>query len=194
MHPIVAHGRFSSTNSGHRLEKRSRVVEGDQQWPMPDQITLKHLVGAAHQALKEVAERSLSTQARIAEALPHAIPGMCGSVITLTGGRTRACVGFSSTHKGCREIAGAMLGLDPSDIDDLSHDDVRDSVAELVNIVAGRIKTILVDVEPQLALGLPVHVEGTFEGVARSQTVYMPCHVGEIGCVMTLLAVVDCAA
>lgn len=161
---------------------------------MSDRITLNLLVDAAKQAVTDVVACSLSLEATLAEPRRQAIPGLSGSVIMLTSETTRACIGFSSTPEGCRQLAGAMLGMEPADAAELSHDDVRDSVAELVNIVVGAIKTRLVEYDPQLALGLPIYIEGVFEGVSRSETVYLPCRVGEVGCMMTVLVSVDRAA
>lgn len=158
-----------------------------------DGITLTHLVCAARSAIADVASASLSLETSLDDGLDAGIPDLAGSVITLTGRQTRAWIGVSSTPEGCRRIAGAMLGMEPADAEELSHDDVRDSVAEFVNIVAGAIKTHLVERDPQLALGLPTFVAGTYDGDSHSETTHVPCRLGDVGCVLTLLTAAQAA-
>jgi CheY-specific phosphatase CheX len=160
---------------------------------MSNEIKLSDLLGAARHAVDDVLTRTLSMPTALGEPSAHASAGLQGSLITLSGGATRVCVGISSSPYGCRALAGAMLGMDASEAAELSHDELRDSIAELVNIVAGAIKTQLVERDPQLVIGLPVYVEGAFEGATQSQSVFLPCHVGEIGCMVTLIASFEAA-
>lgn len=138
-------------------------------------------------AMSEVAASSLGCETSL-EGIEIASPvSLCGSLVALVSGRNVVCVGFSSTPDGCRKIAGAMLGLEGDDIDGLSHDDVRDSVGELVNILAGAVKTKLSSEDADLTLGLPIYFEGFFEGDSHSRSTYVPCRVGETTGVITLL-------
>lgn len=150
-------------------------------------IPLQRWTEAVTSALSEVAASSLGVETTV-EGVDLASPAnLCGSLVALVSGRNVVCVGFSSKPEGCRQIAGAMLGLDAGDLEGLSHDDVRDSIGELVNILAGAVKTKLSSEDAELALGLPIYFEGFFEGDSHSRSAYVPCRLGETMGVLTLL-------
>lgn len=150
-------------------------------------IPLQRWTESVTSALSEVAASSLSVEMTV-EGVELASPAtLCGSLVALVSGRNVVCVGFSSRPEGCRQLAGAMLGLEGADIDGLSHDDVRDSIGELVNILAGAVKTKLSGEDAELTLGLPIYFEGFFEGDSHSRSCYVPCRLGETTGVLTLL-------
>lgn len=160
-------------------------------------ISLDRWSDVAITALKSVSESSLSlaTSAGVLAVRP-ADPSLWGSLISLVSGHNSTCVGLSSTPAGCRTIAGAMLGMDASDAEELSHDEVRDSVGELVNMLVGAMKTELAPVDSELGLGLPLFVEGVYEGDSRSEGRYLACQLGDVPCVLTILLAASerCAA
>lgn len=80
-----------------------------------------------------------------------------GAYVPLVGDNVSLQVGLSAGEAARAGIAGALLGMAPDEVDPA---DVVDAVGEAVNILAGQVKTRLVDVEPTLKLGLPMFVEG----------------------------------
>lgn len=138
-------------------------------------------------AMAEVAASSLGCEVSANDVEFAPSPDLCGSLISLVSGRHVVCVGFSSTPDGCRRLAGAMLGLDATEALELSVDEVRDSIGELVNIVAGTLKTKVSNEDDALALGLPMHFEGLFEGESGAHGSHVPCLVGETSGVLTLM-------
>lgn len=157
-------------------------------------IPVQRWTDAVTSAMSEVASASLGCEASTEGVLLALQTSLCGSLVALVSGRNVVCVGFSSTPEGCRNLAGAMLGLDGPDLDDLSHADVRDSIGELVNIVAGTVKTKLSTEDAELTLGLPIYFEGFFEGDSHSRSMVVPCRLGETSGMLTLLVAATRAA
>lgn len=79
------------------------------------------------------------------------------SYVPLVGDNVALQVGISADDAARRGIAAALLGLEADEVDP---EDAIDAVGEAVNILAGQVKTRLVEVEPSLKLGLPMFVEG----------------------------------
>ncbi len=113
--------------------------------------------------------------------------GVCGSVLSLSSEQNTTCVGLSSTADGCRRLAGAMLGMDAAELESLSPEDVQDSIGELVNILAGALKTALAAEDGALSLGLPLFIEGAWGPIRRTQGRHVEFSVGEVPCVLSLL-------
>lgn len=80
-----------------------------------------------------------------------------GSYVPLVGDNVSLQVGIAAHEASRNGIAAALLGMEADEVDP---DDVVDAVGEAVNILAGLVKTRLVDNEPSLKLGLPMCVEG----------------------------------
>lgn len=149
-------------------------------------VQLSRWIEVAKECVAEVSESSLSAPVSVSGEPPPG-SGLWGSLVALVSGNNVTCVGISSTPEGCRTLAGAMLGMEPADAADLSHDDVRDSIGELVNILAGAMKTKLSNEDPALTLGLPLFIDGMYESDSRSLTANVVCDVGETRCVLTVL-------
>lgn len=140
-------------------------------------------------ATKCVAQVSAASLSRGFEERPGAAApsGLSGSLVSLASGSNVTAIMIASTPDGCRELAGAMLGMDATEAQDLSHDDVRDSIGELVNIVVGAIKSAMSGEDPDLALGLPLFLEGPFEPDRHSHTEVAVCDVGGTPCVVSVV-------
>ncbi len=149
-------------------------------------VHLSQWVEAAKICMTDVSTSSLSTEVRY-RSDPPPTSGLWGSLVALVSGQNVTCVGFSSTPEGCRQIAAAMLCMEPGDAEGLSHDDVRDSIGEFVNILAGAMKTQLIDRDPGLTLGLPLFIDGMYESDSRSLTANIVCDIGTTPCVLTVL-------
>lgn len=138
-------------------------------------------------AIAEIAISSLGCEAQIDEVPVGTESGHWGSLVALVSGRNATCVGLSSTPEGCRLVAGAMLGMDAAETAELSHEDIRDSIGEIANILAGVMKGRLVEDDSGLTLGLPLFINGVVEGDRRSRARHIVCNFGEIRCLLTLL-------
>jgi hypothetical protein len=140
-------------------------------------------------ATKCVAEVSAASLSREFELRPGADApvGQWGSLVSLASGTNVTAIMIASTPEGCRELAGAMLGMDATEAQELSHDDVRDSIGELVNIVAGAIKSAMSGEDPGLALGLPLFTDGHVESDRHAHTEVAVCDVGGTPCVVSVV-------
>ena len=96
--------------------------------------------------------------------------GLCGAYISLLGEDSALELGIVSDAEGCEAMAQALLGLEPGDGEDLSEADVADAVNEVVDIVAGGVKTRMVERDPTLKMGLPVFVEGRIKNSASQES------------------------
>ena len=87
--------------------------------------------------------------------LPRGVEGSC---VALVGDECSLQVGLSSSPEGCRALAGAMLGMEPE-----GDEMVVDAICELVNVLAGVVKSKVTDSHWAFQIGLPVFVRGSLE-------------------------------
>lgn len=64
-------------------------------------------------------------------------------------------IGFVADVDTCQELGRALLGM-RSTQRDLGPEDLADAIGELVNLLAGGVKTRIIDRKPTVRLGLPV--------------------------------------
>ncbi len=160
-------------------------------------IPPKHWIEVATKCAAGVASASLGRELHVVgETTANHHDGRCGSLVSLVSGSNVTYIAVAATPGGCRELAGAMLGLDAADSEDLSHDDIRDSIGELVNIVAGAIKSEMLSEDPGLTLGLPLFIDGNYESDRRAETVSVVCDVGGVECIVSVVvgAAAHCSA
>jgi chemotaxis protein CheX len=66
-------------------------------------------------------------------------------------GHRRGLVAFHSSLEAAREIAGAMLGMEPETL----NGEMPDAIGEIANMIAGAFRTKLAAVEPASAIAVP---------------------------------------
>jgi len=66
-------------------------------------------------------------------------------------------VSFCSAIDTAQEIAGAMLGLEPSAV----NGQVTDAIGEIANMIAGTVRTRMAEVEPPWAISVPTVTIGS---------------------------------
>jgi chemotaxis protein CheX len=101
------------------------------------------------------------------------ISGMLGLAGDLRGMLTVHCPGNLA-----KEITARLLGED----DDVSEEDVRDAIAEIVNMIAGGIKTAFITEGKMLELSVPTTVSGNSYSVRSAWNathIIIPFRVGE---------------
>ena len=96
-----------------------------------------------------------------------------GSWLALVGTGDQAQIGIAGDRPTCDGLARALLGFEPDE--DMSDDDLVDAMSEIVNVVAGGLKTRIAERQPGLSLGLPVF----FKGQPRL-TPQLECAVAEV--------------
>ena len=66
-------------------------------------------------------------------------------------GADSGIVAFYSTIDAACQIAGAMLGMDPSEV----NDDMPDAIGEVTNMIAGNLRTRMTDAGTPCAISIP---------------------------------------
>ena len=72
-------------------------------------------------------------------------------------GHRRGLVSFHSSLDAAREIAGAMLGMEPETL----NGEMPDAIGEVANMIAGAFRTKLAAIEPASAIAIPTVTIGS---------------------------------
>jgi hypothetical protein len=91
--------------------------------------------------------------------------------VAILGERSSIHLGVSTSAEGCRALARAFLGLRGRD--GISEREVVDGMSEILNILAGKVKSRMSPRDGSLKLGLPMYVAGAVghgEGIERAAT------------------------
>lgn len=113
------------------------------------------LTSAAHEVFETMVFRSLTAGAPLRDTglrPPADIVGTVGFTGDVSG-----LVTLYATLEAAREIAGAMLALDPAGLDD----EIADAIGELANMVTGVFRTKLAGNGRPWAISVPTVVVGT---------------------------------
>lgn len=114
------------------------------------------LVGAANQ----LATESLGfEEGEIVESETSLGSLVSGSLIALVGNQHSVEVGFCATPDNCVSLVRAFLGMEPED-GELSRADMDDALGEMVNVLAGALKSRMDGRVPSMQLGLPIVFQG----------------------------------
>jgi len=101
-----------------------------------------------------------------------------GAYISLLSDQHSVHLGLSTSPDGCRAIARGLLGLRPDQ--PIEDQDVADGVREVMNIVAGKVKSKMT-AAGALQLGLPMFLAGAAHP-ADSETASTDLQLGTIEC------------
>jgi hypothetical protein len=119
--------------------------------------TLELWMDAAAAAAEEVASQALGLESS-ASTDESAAPTGFGAFVALSGGDDKVQVGVMLDQAGGEALARALLGM-PEDEAFGSEGDLADAFGEIVNMVAGGVKTRMNEQVPGLQLGLPLCVK-----------------------------------
>lgn len=78
--------------------------------------------------------------------------------VAILGERCSMHLGIASSMDGCRALVRALLGMRQRD--SITDTEVVDGMSEILNIVAGKVKSRMVARDGSLKLGLPIFVQG----------------------------------
>src|SRR6266849_4964540 len=76
-------------------------------------------------------------------------------------------LGLSASASGCRTLTRAFLGI--REKDGISEKDVVDAMSEILNILAGKVKSRLASRDGSLKLGLPIFLVGQIQMTANME-------------------------
>ena len=87
-------------------------------------------------------------------------------------------IALVASEAGCQALAKMLLGMAPTD-EDLPSGDVADAVGEIVNVVAGGVKSRMAAAEPGIRLGLPIFIHGHIERTEHIDAVVADVLLGD---------------
>jgi chemotaxis protein CheX len=144
--------------------------------PVLSPQTVEHLVQATTEVFETMVFRKLKTGTPIdGDALR---PG--SNVVGTIGfaGSSSGLVAFYSTLETAREIAGAMLGLAPEDV----NGEIPDAIGEITNMVAGSFRTRMAREGDAWAISVPTVTMGSdfyIKPMTNGRRILLPFRMGE---------------
>ena len=114
-----------------------------------------------------------------------------GAYIAVLGEANAMHLGLSTTPDGCRALARGLLGMRANE--ELSEKDAVDGFSEVMNIIAGRVKSTMSDRDHSLRLGMPIFMQQPVqirEGLERVQADVM---IGPVPCTLMVFRMKEAA-
>jgi hypothetical protein len=143
------------------------------------------------QATQEVVATALKFEARAraekgAKAAPRGKAGAPekddtprpGAYIAIMAEGASVHLGLTATVEGCRALALSLLGLHPTQ--DLTDRETGDAVSELMNIIAGKVKSRVSERDQSLQLGLPMFIQGRIQETGSMERQAAEIEVGPV--------------
>lgn len=140
---------------------------------------LEPWIVALVEATDELATTSLGYEgAKVVDSSGELPTGMSGSHIALIGDAESAQVGIVASEEGCGILARTLLGMEPGD--ELSEADMADVIAEIINIIAGGVKSRMVSIDASVKLGLPVFIQGRIMATPQQECIVSVIELGPV--------------
>ena len=144
-------------------------------------IDLQEWMDNLTQVAKEYAASHLRFEAGASS--PATAPGPKPSVyVAILGDKSSMHLGLTTSADGARALARAFLGLRGKE--EIADRDVVDGMSEILNILAGKVKSRMSVRDKSLRLGLPIfvagavgHGEGTEKAVVDVTMGPVPCQL-----------------
>jgi len=131
---------------------------------------------------KGASARATPAAKKKAESTPALSPDQHGAYIAVLGEANAMHLGLSTSPDGCRALARGLLGMRTNE--ELSEKDAVDGFSEVMNIIAGRVKSNMSDRDHSLRLGMPIFMQQPVqvrEGLERVQADVM---IGPVPCTL----------
>jgi hypothetical protein len=131
---------------------------------------------------KKVPARSAPAPKKKADVKAAPAEGQHGAYIAVLGEANAMHLGITTSPDGCRALARGLLGMRGDE--ELSEKDAVDGVSEVMNIIAGRVKSAMSDRDHSLRLGMPIFMQQPVqvrEGLEREQADVM---IGPVPCTL----------
>ena len=117
--------------------------------------TVAFLIESTREVFDKMVCRSLTSGAPIEG---DALRPRSNVVATVSfAGAESGIVAFHSTKDAACEIAGALLGVDPADV----NGDMPDAIGEVANMIAGALRTKMTDAGTPCAISIPTVTVGS---------------------------------
>lgn len=106
--------------------------------------------------------------------------GLSGAFLTMVSLDDTLQLGMASNKNGCKSISGALMGMTPRQMEALSNEDIVDAMGEVVNIIAGMVKTKMENINPRINIGLPVFLTGNIEPSHQQEAGAIEIKIGDV--------------
>lgn len=115
-------------------------------------------------SLSEIAQSYATHHLRFDQGAGPPVPATASAprpavYVSILGARNSMHLGITTTPEGARTLVRALLGL--RGMEDLAERDVVDGLSEILNILAGKVKSRMSARDGTLKLGLPMFVSGS---------------------------------
>lgn len=111
-------------------------------------------------------------------------PQRPGAYIAILSEQNSVHLGLTATPSGCRALARGLLGMRTADSP--SDKDVVDSVSEVINILAGKVKSRLNGRDGKLHLGLPMFISEPIRVTDGTESAAADVKIGPLDCRLTV--------
>lgn len=139
------------------------------------------------ESVKDLAHDMLGGVPVVAKArkpeMPYALLGAFMQVVCTEG---PVLLGITATNANCDGLARLMLGMSADE--PIAELDSFDAIAEIINIVAGMMKTKLAGQVGNIDLGLPVFLSGRLRAIGRIAVETYEISVANYNCELVVFA------
>ena len=103
-----------------------------------------------------------------------------GAYIAILGEHDSVHLGLTASPAHCRALARGLLGLRHDEV--LAEKDVIDGVSEVMNIIAGKVKSQMAGQDGQMRLGLPMFILAPIRPAGDMEHVCETIAIGPVTC------------
>jgi hypothetical protein len=144
-------------------------------------MSMKDWMDVFRGATQEVAKSALRFDGAGPAAPAVKEPGApYGAFIAIAADSASMHLGLSTTQEGCRALARSLLGMRTAVA--ITDEEVGDAVSELMNIIAGKVKSRVSDRDQSLRLGLPMFMKGEIQVGGGMERQSAEVQLGPVAC------------
>lgn len=111
---------------------------------------------------------------------PDADPARPGAYISILSEKNSVHLGLCASPSQCRALVRGLLGMRGDET--LSERDVVDGVSEVMNILAGKVKSHMAGRDGELRLGLPMFIAQPITPTGAMETANADVAIGPVSC------------
>jgi hypothetical protein len=151
-----------------------------------DTIPIQEWLASFQDAATEFARNSMRFDTRIAPVAAAAADESArpGAYIAILSDQNSIHLGLSASTAGLHALARGLLGLRQDEA--LGERDVVDGVSEVMNIVAGKVKSHMSGRDGQLRLGLPMYIPSPIAVGPGMEVLSAEIRIGPVPCKLSV--------
>jgi len=140
-------------------------------------IPIKEWLTTFRAAAEELAKASLRFDPN-SPIVHDETPSPSGAYIAILSEKNSVHLGLCASPSQCRALARGLLGIRHGE--ELSDRDVVDGVSEVMNIIAGKVKSQMAGRDGQLQLGLPMFIAQPIQPAGDMETTEADVKLGPV--------------